>query len=207
MSSNLSLFIPHVFPNFTKEYIATAFDNIGHVKVIDMISKKDRDGKPYNAVYVHFNRWYENETASLIKTEIEHNGSSQLYHDGKWYWILLRNTSTRPGERKPVIDLSDFSKIPVPVLKRETAFSLEPGQSIEEYMDKLELEEEERQLEEVEAAMEEDDKYLVSIDGRYVATIEYENMSLRQELNELRREMFDLEQTISQLAAYRACNM
>ena len=124
-----------------------------------------------------------------------------------WYWILLPNTSTRPGERKPKIDLGDLN-LEKPVLKRETAFSLEPGADFEECLDKfLEAEDEEdKQLEEIEAAMEEDDRHLVSIDGRYVAVLEEENMSLRQELAQVQREIFNLGQTISNLAATRACS-
>ena len=207
-TKSLSLFIPHVFPNFTKEYIVKAFEKVGNVNIVDMITKTDRDGKEYNAVYVHFNSWSENEHTKRITKDIDNYGSSRFYYgDNMWYWILLPNTSTRPGERKPKIDLGDLN-LEKPVLKRETAFSLEPGADFEECLDKfLEAEDEEdKQLEEIEAAMEEDDRHLVSIDGRYVAVLEEENMSLRQELAQVQREIFNLGQTISNLAATRACS-
>lgn len=194
-SKNLSIFIPHVFPNFTKDYIADVFDEtVGHVHVVDMVAKQDRDGKPFNAVYVHFYLWYDNETATRIQEEIEKDGSSRFYHDDKWYWILLPNKSTRPGDRKLRVNLSDLGceTLDKPVLKRETAFSLEPGVSMDELMEPKE-DEEERQLEEVEALMEEDDKHLVSIDSRYVLSLEQENLWLSNEINQLRLALINLD--------------
>jgi hypothetical protein len=41
--TNTSLFIPHVFPNFDKDYVAKAFDHCGEVERVDFVAKQDRD--------------------------------------------------------------------------------------------------------------------------------------------------------------------
>jgi hypothetical protein len=113
---NISLFVPHVFPNFTQKYVAEAFADLGDVDRVDFVVKQDRDGKTFNAVYVHFNKWYDNRGASVIQNDIANNGSSKLYHDdSEYYWILLPNTAKKhlPGERKPRLDLGEFNSINV----------------------------------------------------------------------------------------------
>ena len=49
MLENMSVYIPHVFPNFTTEYIASVFENlgIGVVNHIDLVAKMDKHGKYY----------------------------------------------------------------------------------------------------------------------------------------------------------------
>ena len=59
---NMSLFIPHVFPNFDQQYIAESFAEIGDVERVDLVAKLGRDGKTHNAVYIHFKKWYDNKT-------------------------------------------------------------------------------------------------------------------------------------------------
>lgn len=108
---NISLFIPHVFPNFDKEYIANAFKNIGEVSQIDLVAKQDRNGNNYNTVYVHFKKWYTNKKAlAFYDSVVDESKEARLCHDEPWYWIVLPNTAKKhiPGDRKPRIDLSDM---------------------------------------------------------------------------------------------------
>lgn len=111
---NISLYIPHVFPNFDKEYIANAFKNIGEVSQIDLVAKQDRNGNNYNAVYVHFKKWYTNKKAlAFYESVVDESKEARLCHDEPWYWIVLPNTAKKhiPGERKPRIDLGDKKAI------------------------------------------------------------------------------------------------
>jgi len=113
---NISLFIPHVFPNFTQKYVAEAFAELGHVVRVDFVAKQDRDGKPYNAVYIHFKRWYTNGFAIKTHEDIIENRSVKFYHDeSEYYWIVLPNTTKKhiPGERKPRIDLGEAKSVSV----------------------------------------------------------------------------------------------
>jgi sRNA-binding carbon storage regulator CsrA len=205
---NISLYIPHVFPNFDKDYVTNAFNNIGEVSRVDFIAKVDRNGNNYNALYVHFNKWYTNGTALQFYFDvIDERKEARLYHDAQWYWIVLPNTTKKyiPGERKTRIDIGDLLKgtvTPVKKTKVEKICQNAPKKIkihneesneknaaaakclLEEFEEVLE--DDDAQMAEIEAFMEEEDKHLVSIDGRYVAVIEQENMWLRYELNQLR---------------------
>ena len=112
---NISLYIPHVFPNFSKEYIADAFKNIGEVSDINFVAKKDRKGKDYNAVYVHFSNWHTSKKAiAFYETVVDDIKEARLYHDDTcYYWIVLPNIAKKhiSGERKPRIDLGENKSI------------------------------------------------------------------------------------------------
>jgi len=118
---NISLFIPHVFPNFTQKYVAEAFSDIGDVDRVDFVAKQDRDGKTFNAVYVHFKRWYTNNFTVSTQDQIAKNGSFQFHHDGtEYYWIVLPNTTKKhvPSERKPRIDLGETNSVSVKAVEK-----------------------------------------------------------------------------------------
>lgn len=118
---NISLFVPHVFPNFTQKYVAEAFAELGDVDRVDFVTKQDRDGKPYNAVYIHFKRWYRNDFAVKTQEDIIVNGSAKIFHDdSEYYWIVLPNTAKKhvPGERKPRIDLGDSKSVSVKTIEK-----------------------------------------------------------------------------------------
>ena len=59
---NVSLYIPHIFANYSKEDVLQVFEdqNIGEIKNIDFVSKIGQDGKQFNAAYIHFNHWHDN---------------------------------------------------------------------------------------------------------------------------------------------------
>ena len=118
---NISLFVPHVFPNFTQKYVAESFADLGDVDRVDFVAKQDRDGKPYNAVYIHFKKWYNNWFAIKTQDDIERNGSVKFYHDeSEYYWIVLPNTAKKhiPGERKPRIDLGEAKSVSVKAVEK-----------------------------------------------------------------------------------------
>ena len=234
---NISLFIPHVFPNFDKKYVTKAFSEIGDVERVDFVAKQDRSGKPYNAAYIHFNELYMNHFAAKIYVDIEDNGSTKFYHDNsEYYWIVLQNTAKKQvsGERKPRIDLGEAKSISVkktpekPVLKRSEHFvpdaTKKPSYSeitanletdfdkvFEEFAQEAEMAEIEAelrtefaQMEEIDAELEKEmveDENLVSIDWRYVQTIEQENMWLHGEVAQLRAALINLDQMYQAEAA------
>ena len=111
---NISLYIPHVFPNFDKEYVSKAFKNIGEISQIDFVAKQDRNGNNYNAVYVHFNKWFTNKKAlAFYDSVVDESKEARLCHDEPWYWIVLPNTAKKhiSGDRKPRIDLGESNAI------------------------------------------------------------------------------------------------
>lgn len=256
MSAVKSLFIPHVFPNFTRNYVAESFSEIGYVEDVDFVAKQDRNGKMYNAAYIHFRKWYNNRFAEKTLYDIFEKGSAKFYHDdSEYYWIVLPNTAKKhiPGERKPCLDLGESKSISVlktpempvlktpekPVLKRNQHVqptyaqlaakpaaakpaakpaAIEPSK-LENDFDKIldefaemavlneietELRAEFAEMEEIDAELEKEDKEdenLISIDGRYVQTIEQENAWLHGEVAQLRAALIQMDQMYQAEAA------
>lgn len=102
--ANISLFIPHMFKNFTGEYIAEVFEklNIGMVDHVDFVPKVDRRGRPYNAAYVHFKHWFDGTIAANFQERVLNpNKEARIVHDDPWYWTVLENTAKKPIE-KPI---------------------------------------------------------------------------------------------------------
>lgn len=226
---NMSLFIPHVFPSFTEEYVSIAFEEVGVVDRVDFVAKQDRDGKHYNAVYIHFKKWHNNSYTAEIQHHIAKNGSTKFYHDDTWFWIVLPNTTKKHAsgpERKPRIDLSELKvtientpeklvEEPVcPPAPKKSSYAqmtntndkpepIDLNNEFEEYLELLrapieewdiEASEEEAEMDVIEAELEAEDENLVSVDWRYIKTIEEENMQLHCELAQLRQAlMYHLE--------------
>ena len=91
---NLSLFIPRVFVNISWQKIAHIFHSlrIGKVKQIDFVRKRSHDGKPYNAVFVHFEHWYDNTAARNFQAKVrDPSEEARLVYDEPWYWVVLEN--------------------------------------------------------------------------------------------------------------------
>ena len=110
--ANISLYIPHVFLNFTGEYIASVFEDleIGCVDHVDLVSNLDHSGKPYNSAYIHFQYWYSGPIAKNFQARVQDpSKEARIVHDDPWYWIVLENTATKyePGARKACLDLSE----------------------------------------------------------------------------------------------------
>lgn len=233
---NTSLFVPHVFPNFTQKYVATAFADIGEVDRVDFVAKQDRDGKSYNAAYIHFKKWHDHRFATETLSNIFDNGSTKFYHDdSEYYWIVLPNTAKKhvPGERKPRIDLGESNSISVKTIEKTPEKSVKevscPGapkkpsyaqitnevkdtefeESCVKLFDEFDAEasEEAAQMEEIEAELEAEDENLVSIDWRYIQSVEQENFWLHGEIAQLRMALINLDQMYqAEKAKVRAFN-
>lgn len=221
---NFSLYVPHVFPNFNKEYIANAFKSFGEIDHIDVVGKQDRNGKDYNAVYVHFNMWYDTSDNYDFQRDLL-NSEARVYYDGPWYWIVLPNTAKKynPGDRKPRIDLGETMSISVNTPEKVNKVSDCPAapkklvcsdtfanvddvsvklESVfEEESWDIEASEEEAQMAEIEVALEEDDANLVHVDRRYIQVVEEENMWLRNEVVQLRMALINMDQMYQAEAA------
>ena len=112
---NVSIFIPHVFPNFDEEYIVKNFEQYGNIDRVDFVAKQDRNGKDFNSVYVHFKFWLDTPENRGFQTHLlDDSVETHIYHDDtRWYWIALPNISKKhvSGDRKPRIDLGDSKSI------------------------------------------------------------------------------------------------
>ena len=204
---NISLYIPHIFANYTKDDVAQIFEdqNIGKIKNIDFISKFGQDGKPFSAAYIHFDHWFNNTAAANFQERVlDAEKEARIMYEDPWYWIVLENKARKvvSGYRKPRIDLGNFPAISTsqitPVKEKKENCPNAPvkaksySQAVDiksvnlsfdsEFQDVMDAFETEAEIDEIEAAMEQDDQYLVSVDSRYIESIEAENMDLRAQI-------------------------
>lgn len=136
-----SIFMPRINADTTEEQIkevfATAFhgpnaeDRTSHITRINMVPKKDKNGKPYNATYIHFAEWEMTESANHFFGDAANNGATLQWGDSNrdtWLCLLNRNTmgsgttidkraeeaSTPKTNKKrgPYISVSDTRDIP-----------------------------------------------------------------------------------------------
>ena len=99
--SNISLYIPHVFPNYTKEDVQQVFENqkIGKVSHVDFVSKMGKDGKPYNAAYIHFEFWCDTIANRNLQARIcDPTKEARIVYDEPWHWIVLENKARKYGQ-------------------------------------------------------------------------------------------------------------
>ena len=174
---NMSLYIPHVFANISKEFISETFEKlrIGKVNNIDFVSKLGKDA-PYNTAYVHFEYWFDNIAAYNFQQRVLNpDKEARLIYDEPWYWIVLENKAKKHvvGNRKQIIALGlpeedfvaptkqmtnqDFSDMVN--MSAEDMPPLTDSDKMEELMDLME---------------EEECEHLITIDGRYVQELEQE---------------------------------
>jgi len=95
---NISLFIPRVFENITKERIVDIFENkmyIGKINHVDIVAVNEKN---YNRVFIHFDYWFPTSNSYDIQKSliIDNEESTKLYYDNLWYWLILENKKIAP---------------------------------------------------------------------------------------------------------------
>lgn len=102
--NQLSLYIPRVFANITKERVAQIFESLrlGEVSVVDFVPREDSNtGEPYNMAFVHFNRWYDNTASTNFQGKVnDPNTEAKIVYDEPWYWICLPNLNPKPDAQR-----------------------------------------------------------------------------------------------------------
>ena len=117
--ANISLYIPHVFVNISKKMVAETFEDlrIGNVKRVDFVHKRGSNGD-FNAVYIHFNHWYDNIAARNFQERvISPSMEARIVYDEPWYWIVLENKTKKVDstKRKPRLNLEALANSTPPV--------------------------------------------------------------------------------------------
>ena len=107
--ANVSLYIPYVFANISKKTISETFESlrIGAVKRVDFVNKRNAGGD-FNAVYIHFNYWYDNIAARNFQERVlDTTREARIVYDEPWYWIVLENKGAKAEltKRKPCLDI------------------------------------------------------------------------------------------------------
>jgi hypothetical protein len=201
---NISLYVPHIFANYSKAAVAKVFNEyVGEVKEVDFVSKKSHDGRPYNAAYIHFHAWHNNHaTVNLQARVLDPAQEARIVYDDPWYWIVLENKGQKLAHtNKPRIEYRDeFPAIaatqkaaiapnaPTKAARNQTMLTEKmPITNLEDVFDEV-LAKEARDaimLYELQDLMDDDDRFLITIDGRYVRAIESENAHMRAKLDHL----------------------
>jgi hypothetical protein len=117
-STVMSLYIPHVFGNVTKEMMIKTieFQGLGKVEKIDFVEKMGKNGKIYNNAFVHFEYWYDNISSVHFQQRVKDtNKEARIVYKDPWFWVCFENTGKKhiPGERKERINLKAFNGLDV----------------------------------------------------------------------------------------------
>jgi len=231
---NMSLYIPHVFPNYKQEDVAEVFENqkIGNVSRVDFVAKMGKDGKAYNAAYIHFEFWCDTIANRNLQARIcDPTKEARIVYDEPWHWIVLENTAKKhiSGKPKPRINLDTpvinrLSTVPPAPQKSATELAIiaaarstgwqwpvampQPALA-EDDADFLALvgdmasdpEDAEfkqliEEMDECVASMEEEDAHIISIDARYLQTLEAENAYFRGEMQTTNIRMMQLNNSL-----------
>ena len=105
--ANISLYIPHVFANITKNKIVETFEKlrIGSINRIDFLNKKSKKSN-YNAVYIHFSEWYDNIASRNFQERVlDPNMEARVVYDEPWFWVVLENKRHKASDRKRSVNL------------------------------------------------------------------------------------------------------
>lgn len=86
--SQPSLCIPRVFNNITETKIRQVFDELGLGKIsrIDIKERKNEKGDSVKRVYVHFEKWFWNESAQSARRKLISGKEIKIVYDNPWFW-------------------------------------------------------------------------------------------------------------------------
>ena len=103
-NTDLSIYIPRVFANISKERVAHIFKSllIGEVSVIDFVPREDSNtGEPYNMAFIHFAEWYDNTASKNFQDRVtDTDTDAKVVYDDPWYWICLPNLNPKPDAQR-----------------------------------------------------------------------------------------------------------
>jgi hypothetical protein len=113
IDQGLSLFIPRVFTNISKDTIRRLFEDyeFGGVNQIDFVERIDGSGKKYHNVFIHFEYWCENIVVQHFQERVrDPNREARFVYNDPWYWTVLENKAYKKPMRvnpKPTIMLGE----------------------------------------------------------------------------------------------------
>jgi|LauGreSBDMM110SN_4_FD.fasta_scaffold151342_1 hypothetical protein len=89
-NSVMSLCIPRIKSNITRDYVKKVFDkfSFGKISKIDMVCK---NMEKYQRVFIHFEKWNETDRAVRARQILESGKDIKVVHDGEWFWKVSLN--------------------------------------------------------------------------------------------------------------------
>ena len=109
----LSIYIPCVYCNITKQYILETFRNLGlgEVSRIDFVQREINNidnsvSHPFNQAFVYFAYWNKNPVVDKLHEEIfDPDLDAKLVYEEPYYWRMLPNYNPRFEEEQSHNDL------------------------------------------------------------------------------------------------------
>ena len=84
-----TLCIPRVNFGITEPFVRNIFNslNIGVIGRIDLIKKQnEKGGQQFIRIFVHINKWYNNETSNMAKERLLNGKDIKIIYDDPWFW-------------------------------------------------------------------------------------------------------------------------
>ena len=99
--SEPSLCIPRVFPNITWQRVKESLEDVGlgEIERVDMVPKKNDDGKPFKRVFVHFKKWATTPEATEARKKVLSGEMFQVVYDDPWFWKIGKSHAAKPERR------------------------------------------------------------------------------------------------------------
>ena len=111
-SSILSLYVPIISDSISETYIKKMFanKNIGKIARVDFVKNIAKNRRE---AFIHFEEWFTNEEANLLKEDILNNDTKTRfkYNDSNKFWPLLVNNNPNKKEANPNYVIIDKSEV------------------------------------------------------------------------------------------------
>lgn len=204
----LSLYIPRVYNRTTEKEIVDTFEPFGKVRIVEFQRKIDRNMTEYNSVYVRFTKWYNTEMTERFQSKVLN--SRKVVRTRHNNWVILPNFDAA-SKYQPTLVYEDPDELewvtPTPsstATATATDSVVEANEVAEDAAILLTVEDYDH-MDQLELLMQEEESHLITIDGRYVSTIEKRVTELENVIKKQRRRLIELEEDIelAQLMGYQ----
>jgi hypothetical protein len=83
-----SLCIPRVFTNITELQIRKIFEELelGQIERIDIVPKFYSNGDQFNRVFIHIQKWFNNQNAIHAQERLSLGMEIKVIYDDPWFW-------------------------------------------------------------------------------------------------------------------------
>jgi hypothetical protein len=80
--------IPRVFNNISEQRIRHVFGDLslGTISRIDMVERKSENGETFKRVFIHFDRWFDNQNAQTARRKLIEGKEIKIVYDEPWFW-------------------------------------------------------------------------------------------------------------------------
>ena len=86
-----SVSVSHVFPNVSEDRVREVFYalNIARISRVVMTTHTSRDGKKFKSVVIHFDKWFETETAVKARATLLAGNELSIIYNNPWFWKVF----------------------------------------------------------------------------------------------------------------------